>query len=67
MFEIILKLKGKDKDSVEQTTRHLRNRAGETISTVFKTITTDNGSEFAGLHETLQETIDVYFTHPYAS
>lgn len=66
-FEIILKLKGKDKESVDQAICQLRERAGDTFSTVFKTITSDNGSEFAGLHEALQETLDVYFSHPYAS
>ncbi len=66
-FEIILKLKGKEKESVNQTISQLRKSAGDTFSKVFKTITSDNGSEFAGLHEALQETLDVYFSHPYAS
>ncbi|WP_208559376.1 IS30 family transposase [Marinilactibacillus kalidii] len=66
-FEIILKLKGKDKESVDQAISQLRHRAGDTFSKVFKTITSDNGSEFAGLHKALQETLDVYFSHPYAS
>ena len=66
-FEIILKLNGKDKESVDQAINQLRLRAGDTFSKVFKTITSDNGSEFAGLHEALHETLDVYFSHPYAS
>lgn len=32
-----------------------------------KSITSDNGSEFAGLSETLIGLSDVYFAHPYAS
>ncbi|OJF89610.1 IS30 family transposase [Alkalibacterium sp. 20] len=66
-FEIILKLKGKDKESVDQAISQLRHRAGDTFSTVFKTITSDNGSEFTGLHEALKDTLDVYFSHPYSS
>lgn len=66
-FEIILKIKGKDKESVNQAISQLQRRAGDTFSTVFKTITSDNGSEFAGLHDALKETLDVYFSHPYAS
>ena len=34
---------------------------------IFKSITSDNGSEFAGLTETLRGLSDVYFAHPYAS
>ena len=34
---------------------------------MIKTITSDNGSEFAGIYEMLSETTDVYFAHPYAS
>lgn len=45
----------------------MHQRAGESFSQLFKTITSDNGSEFAGLHTSLQEVVNVYFTHPYAS
>ena len=34
---------------------------------LFKSITADNGSEFAGLSEALQGLSDVYFAHPYSS
>ena len=30
-------------------------------------MTSDNGSEFAGLRESLQDVADVYFSHPYTS
>src|SRR5699024_9571388 len=33
---------------------------------IFKTVTSDNGSEFANLAD-LSEEIEVYFCHPYAS
>ena len=66
-FEVILKLGGKDAKSVDQVVRELRERAGEEFSRLFKTVTSDNGSEFSGLHEALQDVSDVYFSHPYAS
>nr|WP_260871878.1 IS30 family transposase [Enterococcus faecium] len=34
---------------------------------LFKTVTSDNGSEFAGLHDALQDVANIYFSHPYAS
>jgi len=33
---------------------------------LFKTITSDNGSEFAGIYAMLSGKTDVYFAHPYA-
>lgn len=66
-FEVILKLAGKDAESVDQAVQGLRERAGDDFNRLFKTITSDNGSEFAGLHEALQDVADVYFSHPYAS
>ena len=40
---------------------------GEQRDQVFKTITGDNGSEFAGLSLLENGTLKVYFTHPYSS
>lgn len=37
------------------------------LSSVFKSITADNGSEFARLSELKKSGIAVYFTHPYSS
>lgn len=37
------------------------------IDRIFKTITADNGSEFARLNELKSKTMGVYFTHPYSS
>lgn len=66
-FEVILKLAGKDAESVNQAVDSLKARAGDAFGQLFKTVTSDNGSEFAGLHEALQDVADVYFSHPYAS
>ncbi len=66
-FEVIMKLKEEDSQAVDQAILRLQKRAGREFRNLFKTITSDNGSEFSGLHEALQDVIDVYFTHPYAS
>jgi len=66
-FEVIMKLSGKDAPSVDQAVHALRERAGDQFDRLFKTVTSDNGSEFAGLTEALQDVADVYFSHPYAS
>ena len=66
-FEIILKLKGKDAQSVNQAITDLKERAGDAFPQLFKSFTADNGSEFSDLYDLLKENIDVYFAHPYAS
>lgn len=66
-YEVILKIKDKTAQAVDEAIESLHQRAGESFSQLFKTITSDNGSEFAGLHTSLQEVVNVYFTHPYAS
>ena len=66
-FEVLLKLSGKDAESVGLAVQLLRERAGANFDQLFKTVTSDNGSEFSGLHDALQDVADVYFSHPYAS
>ncbi|TDX49162.1 IS30 family transposase [Orenia marismortui] len=66
--EIIRKISGKTVDSVQDTILKLINECGNLFSTVFKSFTCDNGSEFSELG-TIEELVDtkVYFTHPYSS
>lgn len=66
-FEVILKIDGKEAEFVNKAVASLQERAGDQFKCIFKSITSDNGSEFSGLHEALSEALDVYFTHPYAS
>ncbi|PJH64401.1 hypothetical protein CVR98_24850 [Salmonella enterica subsp. enterica serovar Enteritidis] len=66
-FELIMKIDEKDANAVNRALLSLKERAGKAFSQLFKTITSDNGSEFAELHEILQGDLDVYFAHPYAS
>ena len=46
----------------------LKSEYGKRFSTVFKTITIDNGSEFSQLAELeLESETKVYYAHPYSS
>ena len=47
--------------------RQILTHFGERAQQVFKTITGDNGSEFAELFRLTGEGIGIYFTHPYSS
>ena len=47
--------------------QELKNIFGAHFSEVFKTITTDNGSEFSELSMQETEETKVYFTHPFSS
>ena len=67
-FSIIIKLPNKESCSVMKAFEKLREEFGEYFNSVFKSVTTDNGSEFSSLSELekLSETL-VYFAHPYTS
>ncbi|SJZ83037.1 hypothetical protein SAMN02745118_01934 [Selenihalanaerobacter shriftii] len=64
--EIIRKISGKTVESVQNAILKLINL--EIFSTVFKSFTCDNGSEFSELGA-IKELVDtkVYFIHPYSS
>ena len=64
----IVRLPDKSDDSVLEAFQKMQANLGDYFSKVFRTITTDDGSEFARLFEleTGCET-KVYFTHPYTS
>lgn len=66
-FECIIKVDRKDASSISKAVQSLAERTGTDIRAVFKTITSDNGSEFSTLETDLKETTQVYFSHPYAS
>jgi len=63
----MFKIKQKSTDFVNQAVKQLYDRIGNQAATLFKTITSDNGSEFADIHELLADITDVYFARPYAS
>ena len=64
-FELILKLTGKNEVAVHSALQPLMQ--SPYAKDLFKTITSDNGSEFASLVDAVKNVADVYFTHPYTS
>lgn len=66
-FEIIRAIDGKDADSVTYTLRQLMDEYSSNFSEIFRSITSDNRSEFSQLKECLKGFIAVYFTHTYSS
>ena len=67
-YAIVLDIVDKTAATVTDALSRIRNLFAEQFSQVFKTITGDNGSEFADLSSLESETdTKVYFTHPYSS
>ena len=65
---IVRKIADKSALAVMAELNNLREEYGDRFSSVFKTITSDNGSEFATLSDLEQVTdTNIYFTHPYSS
>lgn len=65
---LVIRIPGKDARSVMDALETLRCQYSEHWNEIFKTITTDNGSEFSQLSdlETISRTL-VYYAHPYTS
>ncbi len=66
-YEIILKADGKNAEAVTQALDDFKQSKTSYFSQILKTVTSDNGGEFAHLPGCLKETTDVCFTHPYSS
>lgn len=67
-YYIAIKIPSKTSDAVFCAPESLREEYGEAyFSTVFQTITADNGSEFERLSEIESWGTCVYFVHPYSS
>lgn len=67
-YFIAIKIPGKNPKSVRTALEVLRDEFGcEKFAEVFKTITADNGSEFAELSAVEEWGTKVYFAHPYSS
>ena len=64
----MIRIPSRDPNGVMEAIREVRSQYDEHWDDVFKTITTDNGSEFSLLSglEDLSNTL-VYFAHPYTS
>ena len=62
----VIRIPGKTKAGVAAGLDILRQKYGNHFAKVFKSITSDNGSEFSGLTDAFKEGC-VYFAHPYSS
>jgi IS30 family transposase len=66
--ELIRKIPNQSSESIMNALQTLAIDAGDLFSTVFKSITADNGSEFAELSNLEEITgTKIYFAHPYTS
>ena len=61
------KVKNHSAIAVDEALDELFATFGDKYLEVFKTITSDNGSEFANLSRLEEKGIGIYFTHPYTS
>ena len=67
-FELLFILDSKTKEEVINKFEMIKKYLKKDFSNIFKSITTDNGSEFAGFKEIIKKTnTKFYFCHPYAS
>lgn len=64
---LTFKIDSKTTDGVATAMEQLYQMFGEQFSKVFRSITTDNGSEFAEFSHFEQLGTEVYFAHPYSS
>ena len=62
-----IKVKDHSSLAIDEALQNLINQFGNKKSEVFKSITGDNGSEFANLSKIENNGTSVYFTHPYTS
>ena len=63
----ILKTEAKTAEATYQSLLKLKERLGENFNKVFRSITFDNGPEFAAAYAFESLGIDVYYTHPYSA
>ena len=64
---IWMKVKNHSAEAMDEALEKLFQRIGDQYRKIFKTITADNGSEFANLSHLEERGIGIYFTHPYSS
>ena len=67
-FEIIFKLKGKTSEEVVNKFNKMKEFLKKNYDKIFKSITTDNGTEFSDFLNIIKDTkTKIYFCHPYCS
>ena len=62
-----IKVRDHSAEAIDEALAGLIDQFGDKYNEVFKSITGDNGSEFANLSQVEAKGIAVYFTHPYSS
>ena len=65
-FRHMIKIANRSTMAVEQGIQQLREIYGDHFNAVFRSITSDNGSEFASLPQFLPDTA-IYYAHPYSA
>lgn len=66
-YSLWIKARNHTAEAIQEALESVLAHFGERVGQVFKTITADNGSEFAQLHTLETGETKVYFTHPYSS
>ena len=64
---VAIRISSKTSEAVQAAMQTLNDEYGDRFSDVFKTITTDNGSEFENFAQTEKWGTEIYFAHPYSS
>jgi IS30 family transposase len=64
---LIRKIPAKTAEAVMQEFDQIKDEFGSRFQKVFKSLTADNGSEFAALSTLKEQGVGVYFTHPYSA
>jgi len=65
-FYYTIKIDNQEHDSVDHGIKQLQSFYGELFPQVFRTITSDNGSDLYNLTPSLESVTDIYFARPYA-
>lgn len=63
----LVKIPSRSSEAVRLGLKKIAGYYGESFEAVFKSVTSDNGSEFADLEMYLPKSTKVYYAHPYAS
>ena len=66
-FYLTIRIYGKNTDGVAEAMGQLHQEFGENFHHVFRSITTDNGSEFAAFATFEKLGTEIYYAHPYSS
>ena len=63
----LVKIPSRSSDAVRLGLEKIAEHYGDRFETVFKSVTSDNGSEFVDLGSYLPKSTKVYYAHPYSS